>query len=202
MREHGLREVYVDARRAGALVDRLGPPSTPALAEYLDDAGVTLEPGWRAEVNLAAVDWIGRRRRAARAADSCSLIDYGYEAAELYSAAPRARARWRRSIAIWSTPPAADGPAAPAWLADPGGRDLTSHVDLTSIRRAAERAGPRDGRPSTDQTRFLLDILERRHAGRAELSAPDGCADRLALKTLLMPGGLGSTHKVMVFAKR
>ena len=40
-----------------------GPPSTPALADYLDRLGVTLEPGWRAEINLRAVDWI---RDAAR----------------------------------------------------------------------------------------------------------------------------------------
>ena len=53
----------------------------------------------------------------------------------------------------------------------------------------------------TAQTRFLLDILEGSTLV-AELSAPDRLADRLALKTLLMPGGLGSTHTVMVFAKR
>jgi hypothetical protein len=36
----------------------------------------------------------------------------------------------------------------------------------------------------------------------AEWSAPDRLADRLAVKTLLMPGGLGSTLSVLVFAKR
>ena len=46
-----------------------------------------------------------------------------------------------------------------------------------------------------------LDILEGSPLV-AELSAPDRLADRLSLKTLLMPGGLGSTHTVMVFAKR
>ena len=57
MREEGLREVYVTAERAALhLVE--GPPSTPALAEYLGRLGVTLEPGWRVEINLRAVDWI------------------------------------------------------------------------------------------------------------------------------------------------
>jgi SAM-dependent MidA family methyltransferase len=89
--------------------------------------------------------------------------------------------------------------ATPAWLVDPGGRDLTSHVDLTSIRRAAERAGMRTRRVS-DQTKFLLEIVEQSGLV-AELSAPDHLRERLALKTLLVPGGLGSTHTVMVFSK-
>ena len=36
--------------------------------------------------------------------------------------------------------------------------------------------------------------------GAAAIDAGDP-KRRLALKTLLMPGGLGSTHKVMIFAK-
>jgi hypothetical protein len=51
------------------------------------------------------------------------------------------------------------------------------------------------------QTRFLLDILDGSPLV-AELSAPDRLADRLALKTLLLPGGLGSTLTALVFAKR
>src|SRR5437899_6934016 len=62
MRADGLREVYVDAA-GGGLRAVEGPPSTPALAEYLTRAGASLEPGWRAEVGLAAIDWV---REAAR----------------------------------------------------------------------------------------------------------------------------------------
>jgi SAM-dependent MidA family methyltransferase len=92
-----------------------------------------------------------------------------------------------------------DRPRSPAWLTDPGDRDLTSHVDITSIRRAAELAGLTTVRV-TDQTRFVLDAVER--GGLAEaLSAQDQLKSRLALKTLLMPGGLGSTHKVLVFSR-
>src|SRR5262249_33952024 len=62
MRHDGLHEVYVDA--AGeALVLREGPPSTPELGAYLERLGVSLEPGWRVEINLRARDWV---RDAAR----------------------------------------------------------------------------------------------------------------------------------------
>ncbi len=197
MSEAGLAEVYVDVEY-GRLVDRMGPPSTPELAAYLAGAGVSLEAGARAEVNLAAVAWVADA--AARIRRGCLvLIDYGYEAAELYSAA-RARgtlASYHRHLV---DAPGTTAEAGPSWLADPGNRDLTSHVDFTSVRRAAERAGM-ETVAVAPQTRFLLDILEGSPLV-AELSAQDRLADRLALKTLLMPGGLGSTHTVMVFAKR
>ena len=42
---------------------------------------------------------------------------------------------------------------------------------------------------------------ERRTPGRARPSLFDDFGKRLALKTLLMPGGLGSTHKVLILGK-
>ncbi|MGE5199612.1 MAG: class I SAM-dependent methyltransferase [Rhodospirillaceae bacterium] len=193
----GLAEIYVDVE-SGRLVDRPGPPSSPALARYLADAGVSLDRGARAELNLAAVAWVADAAARLRRG-FLVLIDYGYEAAELYSAA-----RSRGTLATFHrhrlAAPAGEASAGRAWLADPGGRDLTSHVDFTSVRRAAERAGL-ETVAITPQTRFLLEALEGSPLV-GEFSAPDRLADRLALKTLLMPGGLGSTHSVLVFAKR
>jgi SAM-dependent MidA family methyltransferase len=196
MSDAGLGEIYVDLKGDG-FVERLAAPSTPALAAYLEDAGVALEPGMRGEINLAAVAWIAdvavRLQRG-----YIVLIDYGHEAPELYSAAHAqgTLATFHRHLLDATD---AANRTTPAWLVDPGGRDLTAHVDLTSIRRAAERAGMHTLRV-TDQTKFLLEIVEQSGLV-AELSAPDRMRDRLALKTLLVPGGLGSTHKVMVFAK-
>ena len=197
MGEAGLSEVYVDLQ-AGRLADRPGPLSDPALATYLSDSGVTLGAGARAEINLAAVAWMAdvaaRLRRG-----FVVLIDYGYEAAELYS-----EARKQGTLATYHRhlvdAPDAASHAGPPWLADPGSRDLTSHVDFTAVRRAAEHAGL-ETVAVVPQTRFLLDILDQGPLV-AELSAPDRLADRLALKTLLMPGGLGSTLTAMAFAKR
>jgi SAM-dependent MidA family methyltransferase len=70
-------------------------------------------------------------------------------------------------------------------------------VDLTAVRREACRCGL-TVEVDTDQTRFLLTAAE--HSGLLrELEAPDRLADRLALKTLLVPGGMGTTHRVLVF---
>src|SRR5207237_1275002 len=82
MSEHGLREVFID-ERGGRFVEHFGEPTSPRIAEYLSRAGAAMHQGWRAEVNLAAEDWV---KHAARAIDRgfLILIDYGHDAAELY----------------------------------------------------------------------------------------------------------------------
>src|SRR5262249_39207949 len=141
MRSEGLREIYVEAhpRRGGALHLVEGPISTPALEVYLDRLGVTLEPGWRVEINLRAVDWI---REAARRLRSgfLILIDYGHEARELYSPTHSAGTltSFQRHRGGGPEEAAFD---QPQWLQHPGEQDLTAHVDFTTVRKAAEAEG-------------------------------------------------------------
>ena len=195
MTDAGLREVYVDVDGGGGgFVERLGPLSGAAVREHVSAWGIRLEPGWRAEICPAALAWV---RRAARALKRgfLLLIDYGHEAAELYSATHAAgtlttyRRHRVRNEAAGGTPP---------WLAEPGERDITAHVDLTAVRRTAEGAGL-GTLGVLDQTYFLLGL------GALDRVAADagvaGLRRRLALKSLLVPGGLGSTHKVLIFGK-
>jgi SAM-dependent MidA family methyltransferase len=215
MREDGLKEVYVvsdgdpaasapeslrrDSDELGGVADERrremvglhlaeGPPSTPALGEYLERLGVTLETGWRVEINLRAVDWIrGAARRLERG--FIILIDYGHEARELYSETHAAGtlttfAR-HRSVGPESAA------QAPAWLRQPGEQDITAHVDFTSVRAAAEAEGLTT-LGFLDQTYFLLGVLP-------SIRNPQSAIRNL--KTLVMPGGLGSTHKVLMFGK-
>jgi SAM-dependent MidA family methyltransferase len=90
-------------------------------------------------------------------------------------------------------------PDGPPWLAHPGEQDITAHVDLTSVRAAAEDEGLKVC-GVLDQSYFLLGL------GALDDPAAGGGADalrrRLALKTLLVPGGLGSTHKVLLLSKQ
>ncbi len=191
----GLGEVYVDVATDGVgFVERLGPVS-PRAQQHVDRHRMALEPGWRAEVNPDAFDWVAR---AVASIDEgfLLLIDYGHEAHELYSATHAAGTlttyRGHRADA------AGDGGPAP-WLNEPGDCDITAHVDLTAVRTAAEQAGAAT-LGVLDQTYFLL--------GLGALEAMDDVTEgggiaalrgRLALKTLLVPGGLGSTHKVLIF---
>jgi SAM-dependent MidA family methyltransferase len=207
MRAHGLREVYVDSATRGRTRDGPGsvpglaperaalhlvegPPSTPALADYLDRLGVTLEPDWRAEINLRAVDWIREAARRLRRG-FIILIDYGHEARELYS--PAHAAGTLTTFARHQSSSPESSPDAPAWLRNPGEQDLTAHVDFTSVRAAAEAAGLTT-LGFLDQTYFLMGLVSGWNPQTlAEHSA--------ALKTLIVPGGIGSTHKVLILGK-
>jgi len=191
MRADGLREVYVDVAD-NRLVAREGPLSTPALRDYLDRLSVTLEPGWRVEINLRALDWI-REVSASLRRGFVILIDYGHEARELYSATHAEGTLTTFARHTMAGPEAAR--RTPPWLLNPGEQDITAHVDFTSVRTAAEAAGL-ETLGFLDQTYFLLAL-----AGAAGADHCDTLKKRLALKTLLMPGGLGSTHKVLILAK-
>lgn len=197
MREDGLREVYVDVEHAtDRLILREGRPSTPALAAYLAQAGAHLEAGWRAEINLVALDWI--RRAATRLRRGFAiLIDYGHEAADLYSSS-HAGGTLTTYTRHRSSGAEAD-PARPAWLEHAGDQDLTAHVDFTSLRAAAKGAGF-DVLGFLDQTYFVMGLMDARQFDDPRASV-DQMKDRLALKTLLLPGGLGSTMKVLLLGK-
>ena len=98
-----------------------------------------------------------------------------------------------------------DGPAdsVPGWLQDPGSRDITSHVDLTSVQRLAEALGC-ETLGLLDQTYFLMALAGVALGGADQpggLALPSDPRSLRAFKTLMMPGGLGSTMKVMVFGR-
>ena len=197
MREEGLREVYVDTTH-DVLVTREGPPSTPALAAYLQRLGVSLEPGWRAEINLQAVEWIRDAARRLRRG-FIILIDYGHDARALYSAT---HAQGTLTTFARHTMEGPESGGAPPWLQRAGEQDITAHVDFTSVRAAAEAEGLQT-LGFLDQTYFLLGILTgcRESFAVPAIDLADPASDSRHLKTLIMPGGLGSTHKVLIFGK-
>ena len=74
-----------------------------------------------------------------------------------------------------------------------GKQDLTTHVDLSAVQAAAHASGC-ETLGLLDQTYFLLGLAS------GDMDAVP-LKTRLALKTLLMPGGLGSTLKVLIIGK-
>src|SRR5439155_15774724 len=164
-----------------------GPPSTPALAEYLDRIAARLEPGWRVEINLRAVEWIRDAARRLRRGFMI-LIDYGHEARHLYGASHSSG-----TLTTFAGHRMSAADSGPAWLDRPGEQDITAHVDFTSIRAAAEAEGL-ETIGFLDQTYFLLGILA---SNREEFENVENLQTRNALRTLLMPGSLGSTPKVL-----
>ena len=182
-----LREVFI-ADQGGRLVEIEGEPSVPELATHFERVGAALPEGVRAEISPGQRQWVVSAANALQRG-FLMLVDYGHRAAQLYSTlhAGGTLMAYRSHTAGTVDP-----------LADPGRSDLTTHVDLTAIERAAEEAGL-TVLGAVDQTYFLtaLGIMNRLAGGSDRMAL----SRRLAAKTLIMPGGLGSTMKVMVFSK-
>jgi len=127
----GLQELYVGLDADGRLIDVAGEPSTPRLAERLAKEGVRLAEGQRGEINLALEPWIVDAA-AGLERGVLLLIDYGYAARALYDAGERPAGTLRAYVQH-------------AVHADPyrhlGRQDLTTHVDLSAVDRAARAAG-------------------------------------------------------------
>ena len=156
----------------------------------------------QAEVNLHALDWI-RNASSRLERGFIILIDYGKLAQELFDTESVNGTFTAQQQHLTIQPTATKNESSTSqfdWLNEPGEWDLTSHIDLTSIRTAAEETGF-----STlgvlDQTYFLLGLGAVEHL-RQEVDEIVGLKRRLAVRTLLMPGGLGSTHKVLLFGKQ
>ena len=187
-----LREVMVGSQ-GGVFVDVEADPSTPALAARLAADGVALADGQRAEICLALDPWVAQAA-AGLERGLLLLIDYGYPAAELYDPVRRRdgtlRAYLRHRVG--------DDPYRHV-----GRQDLTAHVDVTAVERAALAAGLVH-LGTTTQAEFLVGLgtegLLRAIQADPATTLEDYLLVRSALMRLLDPTAMGR-FRVMGFGR-
>jgi SAM-dependent MidA family methyltransferase len=126
-----LRELAVDLGPDGALMELELDPTTPALAERLEADGIDLVDGQTAEISLALDGWVASAVKPLRRGLAL-FIDYGATAAELYDPVRRREGTLRAFVRHQIS----DDPYRLV-----GRQDLTAHVDVTAVQRAAEAAG-------------------------------------------------------------
>ena len=199
MTPDGLREVHV-TERDGRLTLIDGPPSSPDLAAYLAAANVALADGAVADLSLSAIAWV---REAARRLSHGTIlfVDYGYEARELFSSHRREGTLVSYERHQFDPADSGSDPDHPPWLSRPGRRDLTTHVDFTSVSRAAEAEGWRR-ECLLEQSRFLIDLGLGARLASSRGSSPADIRRRLAAKALALPLGPGGAHRALVLTRR
>ena len=191
-RDGRVREIVV-GWNDGAFVDVEEEPSTPALGQRLAGEGIKLADGQLAEICLAVDGWVAGVAAGLKRG-LVLLIDYGHPAAELYDGARRPAG----TLAAYYAQRVHGDPYRAI-----GRQDLTAHVDVTAVERAAVGAGL-DHLGTTTQGRFLAalgagELLVALQAGpaaglQAYLEA------RSALVRMIDPAAMGG-FRVMSFGR-
>jgi SAM-dependent MidA family methyltransferase len=177
-----LLEVFVTVNEKGQLVEELGEPSTPLIAQRLEKLGRPLPDGFSGEVNLKIAPW------AEQVSDILKrgfviTIDYGHEAEQLYSPS---RSRGTLQTYFKHT----DGSSPYQRI---GRQDITAHVDFTAVidEGRAVRLSPL---VLLSQAEFLKEMGLNKMAdkiGDMDMETFEREANLMALKELIKPDGLG-----------
>jgi SAM-dependent MidA family methyltransferase len=191
-----LREIYVTIRpqleeitaKLPIFIEVIGEPSTPQLGEYLQLVGIdlsqnTYENGYRSEINLAALNWLGIVADCLQRGYVLT-IDYGYSADRYYN--PR---RSQGTLQCYYQHRHHDNP-----YVNVGQQDITAHVDFTALSFWGQRCGLQKV-GWTQQGLFLmaLGIGERLAAlSFQQQSISQLLQRREGLHQLINPGGLGN----------
>jgi len=188
-----LVELAVDLDADGGLVEIEIDPSTPSLAERLGAEHIELADGQTAEICLALDDWIATAASPLRRG-LLVLIDYGAPAAELYDPFRRRDGTLRAYVRHQVH----DDPYRHV-----GRQDLTAHVDVTAVERAAHAAGLETVGITTQAEALMgIGIEARLQAIQADAATTfeEYTLLRSALMRLLDPAAMGR-FRVMAFGR-
>ncbi|HEU5182669.1 MAG TPA: SAM-dependent methyltransferase [Candidatus Polarisedimenticolia bacterium] len=118
------------------------------------------------------------------------LLDYGHLSPEIYS--PRRR---RGTLMAYHRHRVSED-----YLARVGRQDLTAHVNFSSVLEAAARCGL-SARGPIPQGRFLMALGAMEFlSGGQSWNGLEEFRSRKTLQELILPGGMGESHQVLVLA--
>jgi SAM-dependent MidA family methyltransferase len=188
-----LVEVAVDVARDDAFVEVEVVPTTPDLAARLEAEGIALVAGQTAEICLAMDEWVASALTPLRRGLAL-LIDYGASARDLYDPIRRPNGTLRAYVRHQVS----DDPYRLV-----GRQDLTAHVDVTAVQRAAEAAGLTTLGITTQAEALMgLGVEDRLREIQADPATTfeEYTLLRSALMRLLDPAAMGR-FRVLVFGR-
>jgi SAM-dependent MidA family methyltransferase len=186
-----LEEAYVgagSATDAAHLALIWSKPSTKRLTEYLERIAVALREGQIIEINLDAVDWLGRMAHTLEHGFLVT-IDYGDTAQHLCTPDRRSgtlRSFYRHRLI--------DSP-----LERIGEQDITASVNFTALIEYGRDLGF-ELVSYERQTAFLtrMGLIEKIAAEHDASDSLDDLKERLAVKNLFVPGGVSDSFRVLI----
>ena len=189
-REGRWRELYVTCS-ANSFVFVDSPILLSMVAEAVGKLPVPIQTPYRTEINLNALRWISEiSSRLQRG--FFLVVDYGFSRDEYYKTD-----RTEGTVACYSRHRRSFNP-----LEDPGAKDITAHVDFTSLAESAEHARLHVA-GYTDQHHFMVGATES-YLMQIELEtrltglAPYQHRFLRKLKTLMHPANMGMAFKYLL----
>ena len=188
--DSGFREIYLDFREDGSYMEVLADLSTPHLVEYAEALPSDIPKGYRTEANLAIKKWISELA-VIISKGFVVTIDYGYTRKEYFHPG-----RNRGTLLAYMNHSVNEELYERA-----GEQDLTAHVNFSDLHRWGKEVGFFT-LGYAPQWAFLagLDFEEtflELSGGKVDPFSPE----LAGVKMLLLPQGMGESHKVMVQAK-
>ncbi len=184
----GLREICVGCDGSAFYETPCEPAA--GVREYLAAFGSSdLPEGYRTEVNLRARDWI-KEVAAVLEQGFVITIDYGYTAEEYF-----AEDRNRGTLLCYHGHETSEDPYQLV-----GTRDITAHVNFSSLRMWGEEAGLATA-GFCPQGSFLISLGIDKELDRLAKTSDDYLFELGRVKSLFMPGGMGESHRVLVQQK-
>jgi len=189
--EGELQEEFVTVAQ-DRFVSEWQSPSTEALAQYIDQQQITLQPNQIIEINLEAIRWM-KDVSSIVSEGAVVTIDYGDVANRLYSAD-----RPNGTLRCFSSHNLTDDP-----FVSIGKQDITSSVNFTALFDEGNRIGL-TMEVFDRQAEWLIrnNIIQRAERFEHSLQAAEDTIAimkcRHAVKDLLLPGGISDNFKVLI----
>lgn len=179
-----LKEIHVSV--AGENFREVKLPCSKEVEEYFKEFSVTLHEGYRTEVCLRVKDWL--REVAEKVLGFIVTIDYGYPAWDYYS-----EDRNRGTLLCYYQHQVNENP-----YQNIGEQDLTAHVNFSALKKWGEEMGMQTLGFCT-QGAYLVSLGI--DAVISELGYSEDAFELAKIKGLILPQGMGESHKVLIQSK-
>jgi SAM-dependent MidA family methyltransferase len=181
--DNGLYEIYVDTDGAGFA--EIKKPCSESIESYFKEFSVELPEGYKTEVNLTIKQWLADVS-AVLSEGFILTIDYGYPAWDYYS-----EDRSRGTLLCYCKHQINEDP-----YINIGEQDITAHVNFSALKKWGEPSGLKTV-GFCPQGIYLaslgIDEVMKEFYG----DSPDAF-ETAKIKGLLLPQGMGESHKVLV----
>lgn len=179
----GTEEIYVSSDGKEFL--EIKGPLSNGLEEYIRDFSISPPEGSRTEINLRIKDWL-KMLSEILIEGFVITIDYGYPASQYYS-----EDYPQGTLQCYYRHQKSDNPYIHI-----GEQDITSHVNFSSLKKWGEEFGFKNI-GYTAQGRFIVSIGIDEIIN--ELIKPEDYSFEITkIKSLILPEGMGESHKVMI----